>query len=109
MKIDSLTPNEAIQLELGRRLERVRKSQGLSQERLAAEAGIGVATLRRIEDGRDAQLGSWLKLLKALDMETTIDALLPETFRSPMAEVLPRGKRSARHTDASFSWGDEER
>jgi len=108
MEITSLTPNEAAQLELGRRLEQVRKSQGLSQEMLAAKAGIGVATLRRIEDGRDAQLSSWLKLLRALDMEAAIDALLPETFRSPMAEVLPRGKRAARRSDASFSWGDEE-
>ena len=96
-------------LELGRRLKLVRKSQGFSQERLAVEAGIGVATLRRIEDGRDAHLGSWIKLLRALGLDAAIDGLLPESLRSPMAEVLPRGKRNVGRTDASFCWGDEER
>ena len=112
MKIDPLTPHRAMLTELGSRLARLRKSQGLSQAALAKQAGLGVATLRRIEDGRDAQLGSWLKLLKALGQEASIDGLLPETVRSPVAEVLPRKRRSSgggQSTDAGFTWGDERR
>ena len=109
MKIDRLSPNKAILEELGERLSRIRKQQGYSQEALAKEAGIGVATLRRLEDGSDGQLGSWLKILKALQLEAGIDALLPESIPSPMAELLPRRKRARRAKKAAsdFSWGDE--
>jgi len=119
MKIDSLSPDNTILEELGTRLGRIRKQQGLSQDRLAQSAGIGVATLRRIEDGRDSQLGSWLKILKALQMSASIDALLPETFTSPMAEALAQNKQdggkkpprksspSTNAGSADIVWGDE--
>lgn len=105
MKIDQLTPEPAILDELGERLARIRKQRGLSQEVLAKEAGVGVATLRRIEDGRDGRLGSWLRLLKALDMAAAIEALLPEDLRSPMAEAKKRRRRKGGESD--FVWGDE--
>ena len=108
--INDLTPEDEILKGLAQRLARIRKAQGYSQTRLAEEAGIGVATLRRIEAGQDSQLGTWLKLLKALNMSGAIDALLPETFISPMAEALA-GNRRKRRGPASSSrivWGDQE-
>lgn len=109
MKITQLTPESQSLSELGARLARIRKQQAYSQEKLANAAGIGVATLRRIEDGQDSQLSSWLKLLKALQMSAAIDALVPEDFRSPMAEVLAAGKKrkSAGSASASSIWKDE--
>lgn len=81
------------------------------ESKLAGSAGIGVATLRRIEDGRDVQLGSWIKVLKALGMTSAIEALLPETLQSPMAEVLGRRRRAPHRKRGSKDriWGDEER
>lgn len=109
MKIDNLTPTATALNELGQRLARVRKQQGYSQTRLAQEAGIGVATLRRIEAGKDSQLESWLKLLGALHMTHAINALLPENFNSPMAQVKKGSKRSAKKEgSAEFKWGDEQ-
>lgn len=116
MKIDSLTPNNTILEELGSRLARVRKQQGYSQDKLAKQAGLGVATLRRIEDGKDSQLGSWLKLLKALDMSPAIETLMPESFNSPMSEALankksrpyPRsGSNRNKVSETKMIWGDE--
>jgi transcriptional regulator with XRE-family HTH domain len=115
MKIDRLTPTGATLVELGQRLARIRKQQGLSQEHLAAAAGIGVATLRRIEDGKDGKLGSWLRLLQALQMDGAIDNLLPADFRSPLAEVTRRRQRkpkasppdAAGGSGTGFVWGDE--
>lgn len=109
MKIDKLTPETAILAELGERLTRVRKQRGHTQEALAREAGLGVATLRRIEDGKDSKLGSWLRLLKALDLHATIDNLLPENFRSPMADARAKRRQSPDGDPASFTWGDEKR
>ena len=109
MKIDQLTPSAADLSELGERLTCMRKQQGYSQETFAQMAGIGVATLRRIENGNDSKLGSWIRILKALRMESSIDSLLPENFRSPMAEVKA-GRKSTRRGKgggAGFTWGDE--
>lgn len=110
MKIDRMTPPPAMLAELGARLARVRTQRRITQEALAEEAGIGVATLRRIEDGKDARLGSWLRLLNALDLAGTIDQLLPENYRSPMADA--KAARRGRRLDGDgpdFSWGDERR
>ncbi|HPE30244.1 MAG TPA: helix-turn-helix transcriptional regulator [Parvularculaceae bacterium] len=109
MKINALTPEPAILKELGERLARIRKQQGLAQTDLAEEAGVGVATLRRIEGGQDSQLESWLKLLKALDMTFAIDALLPENFNSPMAEARGAARKRSKLSEGSAGivWGDE--
>jgi|TARA_B110000211_G_scaffold128240_1_gene147333 transcriptional regulator with XRE-family HTH domain len=115
MKIDYLTPEGATLAEMGRRLARLRKQQGFSQTRLAEEAGIGVATLRRIESGQDGQMASWLKLLSALRMSAAVDALLPETFDSPMAEVFStstlskktKQSKKSRVAEPGIRWGDE--
>jgi len=117
MRIDRLTPTSTILRELGQRLANVRKQRGLSQQSLAEAAGVGVATLRRIEDGKDGKLGSWLRLLLALQMEDAVDGLLPENFRSPLAEVKGRRKRAPKagpprgdgdqDPDSGFAWGDQ--
>jgi transcriptional regulator with XRE-family HTH domain len=108
MKINSLTPEVEILKELGSRLARIRKQQGIAQTALAEEAGIGVATLRRIESGQDSQLASWVKLLKTLNMISSIENLLPQEFNSPMTES--RGisrKRAKTVSSAGILWGDE--
>ena len=112
MKISETTPVIPALAELGQRLAKYRKHQGLNQTELATDAGIGVATLRRIEDGRDAQMGSWLKLLMALGDSESIDALLPEKLNSPMADVKGRKRTTASATPAKPTsrprWGDEQ-
>ena len=109
MNIHSLTPENEILNELGRRLARMRKQQGYTQIQLAERAGLGVATLRRIEAGQDSTMESWLKLLKALQQMPAVDALLPESIRSPMAEVKKRytSRRQTADTIREPAWGDE--
>ncbi len=100
MKIEYLTPDQMILRELGQRLARVRKLQGLSQIVLAQEAGLGVATLRRIESGHSGQMESWLKIMKALKMTASIDAFLPEKFDSPRVQVLSAKPSSRKKSKA---------
>lgn len=109
MKITYLVPDQAILNELGQRLARVRKQQGLSQTKLAEEAGLGVATLRRIEAGQSGQMVSWLKIMKALQMTASVDAFLPENFDSPRAQVLSGKKRPSKEgdSDRAIQWGDQ--
>lgn len=110
MEINTLVPDKEILHELGRRLKKLRKQRKLNQDELATAAGIGVATLRRIEDGQDSQLGSWIKLMKALDMIEAIDGLLPENYKSPMAEAAELGKaiRRKKPADDESLWRDEQ-
>ena len=112
MKLEPTTPTTAMLLELGRRLATVRAQQGLTQQQLAEQAGIGIATLRRIEDGKDGRLGSWLRLLTALQLTAAIDAWLPEDVRSPLLEVKGRRRRVRKPRPTSpaagdFVWGDQ--
>lgn len=109
MNITRLTPDDAVLEELGARLARVRKQRGDTQEALAERAGIGIATLRRIEDGRDSKLGSWIRLLKALEMTPALETLLPENLRSPMEEARGQTRRGPKDRGARFVWGDERR
>ncbi len=107
MDIDNLTPETAILAELGSRLARLRKQQGYSQQELATEAGLGVATLRRIEAGEGSQLDSWLKLLKALNMISGVNDFLPENLGSPMAEALSERSQRRHNGVSGKRWGDE--
>ncbi|KAA9134091.1 helix-turn-helix transcriptional regulator [Marinihelvus fidelis] len=111
MKIQNLTPTENVLAELGHRLARARKAQGMTQPDLAQAAGIGVATLRRIEGGSDGQMGSWIKLLRTLGMIDAVDGLLAQEIRSPMADAKAAGNRSrARRRpadDTAGPWGDQ--
>ena len=111
MKFSNLVPEAEIIRELAKRLARLRKAQGFTQAELAKQAGIGVATLRRIEGGRDSQLETWLKILKVLDRMSALDALLPESFNSPMAEALAGKSRKRKKPSPSSAvvWGDEAR
>ena len=111
MKIEPKTPATEVLRELARRLVIVRRQQRRSQAQLAEAAGVGVATLRRIEDGKDAKLGSWVRLLAALGMVGALEQLLPENLRSPLAEVKGRSRRVRKSSapDRGFVWGDERR
>ncbi|MBK8101536.1 MAG: helix-turn-helix domain-containing protein [Planctomycetes bacterium] len=111
MKIDRQTPATEVLREFGRRLVILRREQRWSQQQLAEAAGVGVATLRRIEDGKDARLGSWVRLLMALRLDAAVEQLLPENLRSPLVEVKGRRRprTSPRAPDRGFAWGDERR
>ena len=110
MQIDDLTSDRGVLLALGRRLARARQQKRLSQDVLAEEAGVGVATLRRIEAGQGCQLESWIRVMRALGRISAIDDMLPDELRSPMAEVMRERelKRLPRRRGNSARWGDEE-
>ncbi|MCY4303624.1 MAG: helix-turn-helix transcriptional regulator [Aestuariivita sp.] len=109
MKLSKFIPEDEILKEFAKRLAKIRKAQGYSQTDFAKEAGIGVATLRRIEGGQDSQFETWLKILKALDRVAALDGLLPETFNSPMAEALAGKSQNYKKPSPSSGivWGDE--
>ena len=122
MLIDELLTDDVVLAELGRRFERHRLQRNRTQAEMAEEAGIGRATLQRIERGQSVQSTSLIKLLRALGLLSALDAALPESVDLPIAELereqrrtrrRARGRRGgldgrlAEPAEQTWRWGDE--
>jgi transcriptional regulator with XRE-family HTH domain len=114
MSEPSEASDKALQEQLGSRLRALRLSRNESQEALARRAGVGKATLQRLEEGRSGTIVTLLRVLRALGLDD-LDGLVPEVANSPLAEA--RGERQGRVRARSSSapkspagewrWGDE--
>jgi len=111
----SRSHDQALQELLGSRLRGLRLNRNESQEDLARRAGVGKATLQRLEDGRSGTIVTLLRVLRALDLDN-LDALVPEVEKSPLAEargdrparVRARGRSAPKAPPGTWRWGDEE-
>jgi len=121
MAFDDNLTDAAVLAELGRRLERHRLERNRTQAELAADAGIGQATVQRAERGESVQLTSLIKLLRALDLLAGLDLLVPESIELPIAQLereqrrrrrRARGRRGAQGAPGEqaaerWRWGNE--
>jgi transcriptional regulator with XRE-family HTH domain len=113
----STTPVSEWLRQLSARLVRHRLNRDLSQADLARRAGISLRTLARFEASEPVQLGSFLRLLIALDLGDRLEHLLPEVPESPIQQLERAGKvrrrasrrRDRRESDStSWTWGDDQ-
>ena len=117
MKITYHTTDSAAIQELGIRIARHRLNRNLTQATLAADAGVSVPTVQRLEQGKSCQASSLIRILRALKLLEHLDGLVPEPQASPMQQLRMRGKlrRRAsaaagdriRERPAAWTWGDE--
>jgi transcriptional regulator with XRE-family HTH domain len=91
MTITSKT-NDEILRELGVRLRTYRLQMNLSQGELAKQAGITRTTVRDVEHGKDFQISTLLKLLRALGRMGDLDVFLPAPSVSPIQLMKHQGK-----------------
>lgn len=96
MRIDSQLTDEAVVAELGRRLKRTRLQRNLTQRTLAEEAGISLATVRNLEDGKPSQLVTLIRVLRVLGMVGGLERAVPEPPPSPVEELRLRGRERRR-------------
>jgi len=107
--------DKAVLIELGSRLGAARLSRDLTQAELAKEAGVSKRTLERIEAGQSAQLTSFIRVLRSLDLLDRLELLLPAAQPGPMDLLLRDGKTPQRatgrttHTKTPWTWADESR
>ena len=84
MKIDESAGDDAVAVELGRRLTGIRLAQNLSQRQLADAAGLGLRTIQRLEQGAVAtQLSGFLRVCRVLGLLARIDRIFEEPPPSP--------------------------
>ncbi len=118
MQFQDLTTDAAVLAELGRRLARHRLERNWTQADLATEAGIGQATVQRVERGDSVQMTSMIKLLRTLELLDALDAAIPASISLPIAELererrrtrrraSGRGHRRAEPGERPWTWGDE--
>jgi putative transcriptional regulator len=101
----------AVVADLGRRLARLRLDRNVTQRALAAEAGVSLPTVQRLEGGRGATLAALVRVLGALDLLSGLEALVPERTPSPVEQIgRPRQRRraagghSGRRGERSAGW-----
>lgn len=122
MHFDEITTDAAVLVELGRRLERHRLERNWTQAEMAAEAGIGQATVQRAERGESVQMTSMIKLLRTLGLLAGLDLAVPESIDLPIAQLereqrkirrRARGRRGGPSTGSTeaaeepWTWGNE--
>ena len=99
----------------GARIAQRRLARNLTRPELAERAGVSLSTLKRIEGGCSAQVLSLLRVLAALDLPASVDALIPPAERSPLEELdsgraaRPRRRASKRRATPPrdhWTWGD---
>ena len=105
--------NETILKEMGRRIADVRIAISLTQEELAARAGVSLRTIERIEKGNSVNVDKILNVLRAVQCLSALEVLVPAQELSPAEFFQGKKKRkrvSAKMKQASrpeWKWGDE--
>ena len=108
MNFSTLTSDDAVLAELGRRLRRHRLDRNWTQARLAREAGVSVPTVQRLEAGASVALSSLLGVLRQLELLDNLEALVPAAAPRPL-ELLERdGAQRQRATAESRAAPDDE-
>lgn len=83
MDIRQTTRTPAVLDELGRRIERLRLQQNRTIASVAEDAGVGSATLQRLESGKAANLKTLIQVLRALNRLGDLDNIIPDIEVSP--------------------------
>ena len=96
MKIEARNSDDRILEEIGLRLARTRLERNLSQQALAAEAGVAKTTVERLEAGAAVKSTSLVRVLRALDLLEALDRLVPQPLPSPIERVRLQGRRRQR-------------
>jgi transcriptional regulator with XRE-family HTH domain len=91
--------DEGLLNQIGTRIAGLRLAMNLTQQQLAEQAGIGLRTLQRLEQGEAAtQLSSFVRVCRVLGIVERFDALIPELPPSPIAQLRLQGRQRRRAT-----------
>ena len=86
----------AILQRLGTKLKAYRIARGMKQQELAAESGVGVSTIAKIENGQSVAFSLLVSVMRTLGLLENLDLLVPEQKPSPIELLRTQGKQVKR-------------
>lgn len=86
----------AILEEIGQRIKAERLEANLTQEELAEQSGVSLATIRRLEAGASVSMRQWLMVLRILRMLERLESAFPEKEISPIQLLELKGRERKR-------------
>ena len=113
MKIDHKMTDDALLQLIGERLAALRLARNLTQRQVAEQAGLGLRTVQRLEQGAAAtHLSGFIRVCRVLDLVERLDTFIPEPPVSPMAQLQQQGckrrrassKKAAAGAPKQWSW-----
>lgn len=108
----SLSPvlERQLLLQLGDRIKRLRKAQGLSTVEVAKRVGISRTTLNSVEAGDSTPtIGTYLRVMSVLGVAGDFALLVSDTFQPPPANSASANSRRARPQVQVLVSSDSER
>ena len=96
MNIDAMT-NHSIAAEIGRRIERMRLEQNLTQQQVADEVGISRVSYRKLVGGA-TKFENLIAVLRVLGQLDLVEQFVPDSVFSPMEQLKLKGKQRQRAT-----------
>lgn len=115
IKILNTFTDEAILTEIGQRIAQHRLDMQYTQADVAERAGVAKRTVERIEAGGSVQFLTLIRILRALDLLTGLDHLIPGAQPRPMDLLKQKGKKRQRASsrralekpDKPWIWDDK--
>ncbi len=95
IEITGYESNVYILREVGDRIKETRLSLNLSREDLSHKAGLSVNTILRIENGENASFENLMGVLRALEILSNINYLVPEVQYNPFAKQKKRASKKS--------------
>jgi len=80
-------PEKELQSQVGEQLRLHRKNRRMTQPELAERAGIGLATLVRLENTGQANLSNVLRVMRALRLPDRMEDALQLPAASPLEQL----------------------
>ena len=106
MKFTTLSDDEVV-AELCRRIKETRIAQRLSQIELASRAQVGIATIKRVEQGGAVTLTTLIGILRALDRLHQLESVLFDSevrgFNADLHPSQPRPPQRIRKKTVSIA------
>jgi transcriptional regulator with XRE-family HTH domain len=114
-KIDfPIATSDQIEGFLGRQLKNIRLTRNFTQAQLAKEAGVAIGTIKRLEEGQNVSLNTYIRIMMALDLQQNLETLLPDPTIRPIERVNTGGSERKRARpvrsdteNSTWTWGDE--
>lgn len=111
----SVATSDQMEAALCKRLESIRLSRNITQAQLAEEAGVSPRTIGRLEKGQGVSVDTFIRVMKALGIHHSLEALLPDPAVRPVERIgiSARERKRARPAPvgdegSAWSWGDGE-